>query len=109
MMQMNKSGQKMPVSILGASGYSGAMALRILLRHPEVTVKKVFGTTAVGEKVRTLYPFFRGLTDMTYEDFNIDKISDSEIIFLALPAGHAMKIAPKILQEGKKVIDLSGD
>ena len=106
---MNEVKKSITVSILGASGYSGAMALRILLRHRGVLVKKVFGTTAVGEKVQTLYPALRGLTEMVYEEYVNDKIADSEIIFLALPAGHAMKIVPEILQSGRMVIDLSGD
>jgi len=106
---MNNSAKKITVSILGASGYSGAMALRILLRHPDVTVGKVFGTTAVGEKVHNLYPSLRGLTDMVYEEYASDKVADSEFIFLALPAGHAMNVVPEILESGKKVIDLSGD
>jgi N-acetyl-gamma-glutamyl-phosphate reductase len=106
---MNTSQQKITVSILGASGYSGAMALRILLRHPGVNIGKVFGTTAVGEKVHNLYPSLRGLTDMVYEEYAGDKIADSNIIFLALPAGHAMNVVPEILTSGKKVIDLSGD
>jgi N-acetyl-gamma-glutamyl-phosphate reductase len=107
--QMNISHKKITVSILGASGYSGAMALRILLRHPGVTVSKVFGTTAVGEKVQNLYPALRGLTDMVYEEYAGNKTLDSELIFLALPAGHAMKVVPEMLQGGQKVIDLSGD
>jgi N-acetyl-gamma-glutamyl-phosphate reductase len=106
---MQSAKKKITVSILGASGYSGAMALRILLRHPEVTVDKVFGTTTVGEKVQTLYPSLRGLTDLVYEEYSGDKIAESDIIFLTLPAGHAMKLMPEILQSGKKAIDLSGD
>ncbi|MFI5263564.1 MAG: N-acetyl-gamma-glutamyl-phosphate reductase [Candidatus Kapaibacterium sp.] len=106
---MQSAKEKITVSILGASGYSGAMALRILLRHPGVTVDKVFGTTSVGEKVHSIYPSLRGLTDKTYEEYSLGKTQDSGIVFLALPAGHAMKVVPEIIQSGKKVIDLSGD
>src|SRR5258707_1178644 len=106
---MQSTKKRTTVSILGASGYSGAMALRILLRHSGIIVDKVFGTTSVGEKVHTLYPSLRGLTDKTYEEYSSTKTQDSEIVFLALPAGHAMKVVPEILQSGKKVIDLSGD
>jgi N-acetyl-gamma-glutamyl-phosphate reductase len=106
---MNAESKKITVSILGASGYSGAMALRILLRHPGVKLDKVFGTTAVGEKVQNLYPSLRGLTDKTYEEYSINKVEDSDVVFLALPAGHAMNAAPELLTSGKKMIDLSGD
>jgi len=106
---MQSAKRKITVSILGASGYSGAMALRILLRHPGVTVDKVFGTTSVGETVSSMYPSLRGLTDKVYEEYTADKTANSDILFLALPAGHAMKVVPEMLQSRKKVIDLSGD
>lgn len=108
-LSMNSAKKHITVSILGASGYSGAMALRILLRHPAVTVEKVFGTSSVGEKVHTLYPSLRGLTELAYEEYSSDKTENSGIVFLALPAGHAMKVVPDMMKAGKKVIDLSGD
>lgn len=106
---MQNGNQKITASILGASGYSGAMVLRILLRHPHITVDRVFGESSIGENVIKLYPSLRGLTDKVFEKYSLDAVCNSDVVFLALPAAHAMKIVPELLAVGKKVIDLSGD
>ncbi len=106
---MQNGKKQITASILGASGYSGSMALRILLRHPHVTVDKVFASSSVGEKVHTLYPSMRNMTDKSYEEYSHDKIENSDIIFIALPPENAMHIVPQLLKSGKKVVDLSGD
>ena len=97
------------VSILGASGYSGAELLRILLRHPHVKIDKLFANSLVGEKVASVYPQFRGRPAETFALYSQDAVAKSDLVFLALPSGEAMKIVPELLASGKKVIDLSGD
>jgi N-acetyl-gamma-glutamyl-phosphate reductase len=105
-----QSGKKqITASILGASGYSGAMALRILLRHPHVSVDKVFAASSAGEKVHNVYPSMKNMTDKTYEEYSLDKVGNTDVVFIALPAENAMHIVPELLNSGKKVIDLSGD
>ena len=99
----------MTVSIVGASGYSGAELLKILLRHPRVNVKKVFAKSNAGKRVDDLYGIFRGQTDLVYEKYSIDQISDSDLIFVALPSGDAMHLVPELLKANKRVIDLGGD
>ena len=43
------------------------------------------------------------------EPYSIDKISKSDLIFIALPSGEAMNLVPAMLSAGKRVIDLGGD
>ncbi len=106
---MQNEETQITASILGASGYSGAMALRILLRHPNVTIDKVFASSSVGEKVHALFPSMRNMTDKTYEKYSHEKIENSDLVFIALPPENAMHIVPQLLKSGKKIIDLSGD
>ena len=106
---MQNGKKQITASILGASGYSGAMALRLLLRHPHVSVDKVFASSSIGEKVHTLYPSMRNMTDKIYEEYSHEKIENSNVIFIALPPENAMHIVPQLLESGKKIIDLSGD
>ena len=96
-------------SIVGASGYSGAELLKILLRHNFVKVDKLFANSSVGKRVTDLYPWFVGRVDMTYELYSVDAVDKSEIVFIALPSREAMNIVPALLERGKKVIDLGGD
>ncbi len=100
---------KKKISIIGASGYSGAELLGILLRHPNINVTKVFANSSAGKKVTDLYPHFRALTELVYEEYAIGKIANDDLIFIALPSGEAMNFVPALIDAGKKVIDLGGD
>ncbi len=100
---------KKHISILGASGYSGAELLKILLRHPDVEVTRVFANSSAGKRVDELYPHLRSLTSLCYEEYSIDKIKSDDVVFIALPSGEAMNFVPALIDNGKKVIDLGGD
>jgi len=96
-------------AVVGASGYSGAELLKILLRHPEVTLEKVTANTTVGKRVDELYPVFKGRTDLVFEPWNSNHFDGLDVAFIALPSGEAMGIVPTVLAQVKKVIDLGGD
>lgn len=97
------------VSILGASGYSGAEIVKILLKHPHVSLSKIFANSSKGQHLDALYPYFRGASSLVLEEYDINAVSDSDVVFLALPSGEAMSIVPELIANGKRVIDLSGD
>lgn len=97
------------VAIVGASGYSGAELLGILLHHPHVSVGKLFASTSAGKKVAELYPSFRGRTEATYETYSAEAAADHDVVFIALPSGEAMRLVPGLLEKGTRVIDLGGD
>ncbi|MDE3056566.1 MAG: N-acetyl-gamma-glutamyl-phosphate reductase [Bacteroidota bacterium] len=99
----------MKISIIGASGYSGAELLNLLLGRRGIEIEKVFANSSAGKKVEEVYPFFRSRTDLTYEEYSAEKIRTSDVVFIALPSGEAMHIVPELLKTGKRVIDLGGD
>ena len=100
---------KKNISIIGASGYSGAELLKILLRHPDVAVTRVFANSSAGKRADELYPHFRSLTGLVFEEYSIEKVINDDLIFIALPSGEAMKVVPSLIDAGKNVIDLGGD
>jgi N-acetyl-gamma-glutamyl-phosphate reductase len=100
---------KKRVSILGASGYSGAELLKILLRHPEVEVTRVFANSSAGKRVDDLYPQFRSQSNLTYEEYALEKVTQDDLVYIALPSGEAMNYVPALIDAGKQVIDLGGD
>ena len=102
-------GCPMNVSIIGASGYSGAELIRILLSHPRIAIQKVFANSSAGKRVDELYGQFRGRTNLIYERYSLEQVSDADVIFVALPSGEAMHIVPPLLKTGKRIIDLGGD
>ncbi|MGA7160588.1 MAG: N-acetyl-gamma-glutamyl-phosphate reductase [Bacteroidota bacterium] len=99
----------MNISIIGASGYSGAELIRILLKHHHVTIKNVFAHSSAGKRVDEMYGMFRGQTDLIFERYSIDQVADSDLVFIALPSGEAMHVVPELLKAKKKIIDLGGD
>ncbi|MDP1676476.1 MAG: N-acetyl-gamma-glutamyl-phosphate reductase [Bacteroidota bacterium] len=100
---------KKRISIIGASGYSGAELLKILFRHSNVEVTHVFANSSAGKRVDELYPHFRSVTNLVYGEYNIDKIKNDDLVFISLPSGEAMNFVPALIDAGKKVIDLGGD
>lgn len=100
---------KINISIIGASGYSGAELLRILARHRYATIQSLFANASSGKRVSELYPWFSGRFDLAYEPYSADAVSSSDMVFVALPSGEAMNLVPELVERGKKVIDLGGD
>jgi len=98
------------VGIYGASGYTGQELLRLLLRHPQTEIVALTSRRYAGVSVSDIYPVFIGLTDLAFIDASPDDVAGlADIVFLALPHGVSMKVAPVFLKAGKKVIDLSAD
>lgn len=100
------------IGIIGAGGYAGITLVQILLRHPEAEMVWVMSEEAhKGKKVKELYPHLLGEIDLTYQTLDdLDKVLGKvELVFLALPHGIAMNYVPKIIESGKKVIDLGAD
>ncbi len=98
------------VGIFGGSGYGGAELLRILLFHPSAEVALVTANEHAGKAVGEVHRNLFGLTDLRFvkapEDF--ESLGELDCVFLALPHGQALEIAPR-LPAGVKVVDLSGD
>ena len=100
------------VGIIGAGGYAGITLVQILLQHPETEIVWVMSEEAhKGKKIKDLYPHLLGEIDLIYQTLDdLDKVlAEVELVFLALPHGIAMNYVPKILEAGKKVIDLGAD
>lgn len=97
------------VGIVGISGYSGGLALELLLNHPKVRVSYVSANNTQG-RISEIWPKLSGRTRLVCEPFDpVKAIKLCEVIFLAVPHTVSMQITPKLLTAGVRVIDLSGD
>lgn len=97
------------VSIIGASGYGGGELARLLLGHPEVEIVHLTAESKAGEAMADLYPNLRGFTSSITEAADAAQIAkDSDMVFLALPTGKAMQLAPAIVPHAR-LIDLGAD
>ncbi len=87
--------------IVGASGYMGGEALRVLLEHPDVKV--AWATSRVGGDVADFHPNLYG-ADVKL--IHPDKATPCDVVFLALPTAASLEAAARFLDAGAKVIDL---
>ena len=98
------------VAIIGASGYTGAESIKILLGHNKA---KLTYLTAIPEEcgaVEDVFPQFRGRCDLQIETLNIDALADlADVALCCLPHKVSMGFVPKLLNAGLKVIDFSAD
>ena len=98
------------VAIIGASGYTGAESIRILLRHSEA---KLTYLTALPEEcgpVEEAFPEFRGRCTLPIEPLNLEKLAQmADVALCCLPHKVSMAFVPKLLSAGVKVIDFSAD
>ena len=74
-------------AILGASGYTGAELVRILLHHPSVEIRTLTADRHAGKRFDAVFPQFggRGLPDLIrIEDADWDA---HDLVFCCLPHG----------------------
>jgi N-acetyl-gamma-glutamyl-phosphate reductase len=95
------------VGIVGGSGYGAVELIRLLQHHPEVTIKYIFSHSKADEPVSHTFPH---LNHLTYQFVSIDDTDvDCDVVFFATPSNVSKHLAPRFLEQGIKVIDLSGD
>ena len=95
------------VSILGGSGYGGGELLRLLLGHPMVEVAQMTSRGLAGKPVARAHPNLRGHTALKFCD--PDALEPCDLLFLALPHGHATQQWDELEQLAPRFVDLSAD
>jgi N-acetyl-gamma-glutamyl-phosphate reductase len=101
---------RIPVGIVGASGYGGVQLVRLLMDHPRLELAYLGGDSSAGQEFASVYPHLFHQVKLPIEPIDLDTIAERcPIVFLSLPNGLACKMAPKLLDKGCKVLDLSAD
>ncbi|WP_432797612.1 N-acetyl-gamma-glutamyl-phosphate reductase [Poriferisphaera sp. WC338] len=100
-------------SIIGPTGYTGFYLIDILLRHPEAELAYLASHRDELPDIREEFPQLLGRLDEDVaqcKPIDAERIADEcDVAFLALPHRAAMAYAPKLLDAGLKVVDLSAD
>lgn len=97
------------IGIVGATGYTGSELLRLLAKHPDISIHVVTSRSEQGQPVAGMFPNLRGLVDLEFSDPKSAALQDCEVVFYATPNGTAMAEVGELLDAGIKVIDLSAD
>lgn len=97
------------VGIVGGTGYTGVELLRLLARHPDVSLEVITSRGNAGTPVAEMFQSLRGRLDLTFTEPDAATLSACDLVFFATPNGTAMQAVPELLAAGTKVIDLGAD
>jgi N-acetyl-gamma-glutamyl-phosphate reductase len=95
------------VLVAGASGYAGALAGRLVHRHPHFELAAVTARADVGRRLDDLYPHHR--VPLVLEELDLDRHADVDAAIVAYPHGAAAPLVRALLDRDVRVVDLSAD
>jgi N-acetyl-gamma-glutamyl-phosphate reductase len=96
------------VLVAGASGYAGALAARIVDRHPFFTLAGITSRSDAGTPLNVLYPRHR--VRAVLEALDLDgPHGEVDAAIVAYPHGASAPVVAQLRARGIKVVDLSAD
>ena len=99
-----------PVAVVGATGYAGMEAVRLLAAHPHAACAYLASHSQAGRTLTEIYPHLLPLGDLPLEPVDPEAIAAcAEVAFLALPARESLDLVPRLLQRGVRVVDFGAD
>jgi N-acetyl-gamma-glutamyl-phosphate reductase len=104
---------KAKIGVLGASGYTGAELVRLLLRHSRVEIVLLTADRRAGRTMADVFPQFSpyALPKLTSIEAADWKALGLDLAFCALPHGTTQKVIKDLMARAPrtKVVDLSAD
>jgi N-acetyl-gamma-glutamyl-phosphate reductase, common form len=98
---------RLSVSIIGASGYTGGELLRLALSHPHLEVKQVTSERLDGQFVHFTHANLRKRTQLKFE--RSEAVKKCDLLFLGLPHGSAVSRIDHLSTLADRIVDLSAD
>jgi N-acetyl-gamma-glutamyl-phosphate reductase len=95
------------VVVVGASGFTGALAAHLLWRHPSFELRAVTARSDVGRRLDDLYPRYR--VPLELEELDLDRHGQVDAAVVAYPHGASAPVVASLRQLGVRVVDLSAD
>lgn len=101
---------KITAGVIGAAGYTGGEAIRLLINHPNVEIAYLHSNSNGGNTVSAVHADLLGDTDLKFVDTPIAELPIVDVMFLCVGHGDARKFleANKIAEQ-TRIIDLSQD
>jgi len=97
-------------AIVGATGFTGIELIKILVRHPGVSLTALTTRQEKAIPVNDLIPALSKKSQLAVRAYAQKELSQSaDLFFICLPHTEAAETAEKLYRAGKTVIDLSAD
>src|SRR5882762_7746800 len=101
---------KVRVAVVGASGYSGIEAVRILATHPFAELSVLTAEHYAGREVADVYRHMAGIDLPAFEELRPDLLQGrADVVLSCLPEKVGLAHTVELIKAGIKVIDLSAD
>jgi N-acetyl-gamma-glutamyl-phosphate reductase len=102
---------KKKIAILGASGYTGADAVRLLARHPNTEITALTANTHAGKTMSEVFPHFFMLKLPNLVEWEQVDWTKLDAVFCGLPHGTTQEIIAAVLKANPdiKILDMSAD
>ncbi|REK18726.1 MAG: N-acetyl-gamma-glutamyl-phosphate reductase [Planctomycetota bacterium] len=98
------------VAIVGATGYTAAELVKLLLRHPHVTLTAATSRQEGRPPLASVHPALQDRTELTLENLDPTQLAErADVVFSCLPHGQSATFVPRLLEAGCRVVDLSAD
>jgi N-acetyl-gamma-glutamyl-phosphate reductase len=99
------------IGVLGASGYTGADAVRLLARHPHVEIAALTANTHAGKRMDEVFPHLFMLDLPRLTEWEKVDWTALDAVFCGLPHGTTQEITTAVLKANPKIkmIDMSAD
>ena len=94
------------IGVVGASGYGGVELIRLLAAHPGFRVTVVAGGSSAGADLADLFPSL-GVSAVLAAS-SAEALAGCDLVFLATPHEVSLDLAPQLLDNNQRVVDLSG-
>jgi N-acetyl-gamma-glutamyl-phosphate reductase len=98
------------VGILGATGYTGAELIKLLLRHPEVKIEVLASRQEGAIPIGEVHPQLAQRLDLRLENLTATEVSQRcDCVFSCLPHAASAEAVVEVLATGTRAIDFSAD
>jgi N-acetyl-gamma-glutamyl-phosphate reductase len=100
----------MRVGIIGASGFTGAELMRLLVTHDQFELVLATGDSQAGNPIAGLYPSLAAAYgDRIYDPYEPSDVSGLDLVFCALPHGASEAVVAEIRGDVDHIVDLGSD
>ena len=98
-------------AVIGAAGYVGGEALRLLLAHPRIGSVRAISRSQSGQRLADVHPSLEHVTDARFEEASVEDASRvSDVVVFALGHGESKAAIPAVRASSDAlIVDLAQD